>query len=544
MSEQEKDAAFWRELHRTGNLESFMDLNNEAPRQTTYVDTGTLVESYSRLQLIYGFSRALCSEAGWERLPEAALKALERLVNLERCFVAVKDHEGQMRPLAQHNIELPTNPAQWPVSKTIINRVMKDGLPIFIASTLQDNQIASRQSINFNRISTVMCVPLGRKDSCLGVIYADSRRLADSFSHADLLFLMTLAHYVYLGLSQSQDLAANLSITKSSTNLNSATSVSPEILIAEMKEFNIIGQAQPLIKAYERLRKVATKRVPILLLGETGTGKELFAAAAHKLNTQRRRNPLIAINIAALSETIVESELFGHEKGAFSGAINARPGRFELAQGGTLFLDEVAEIPLNIQAKLLRVLETGEFERVGGTKTLKADVRIVCATNRDLKEFVEKGQFREDLYYRLNGITVALPPLREHAEDIVKLVNHMLKSIGSEKSFSAQALLMLQTYPWPGNVRQLLRFVEEMDAISDAEQIDIGDLPEKMLANISEKVAIGDGKFLPLNEFVTRLEYQHIRQALELSGGNNDRAIEMLGISRAKFFDRKKVFGL
>lgn len=180
----------------------------------------------------------------------------------------------------------------------------------------------------------------------------------------------------------------------------------------------VLGRSQKLLDAYELLRRVADKQVPILLLGETGTGKELFAKAAHDLNTKRAKKIFLPLNIAALSETLIEAELFGHEKGAYTGAAIMRRGKFELADGGTLFLDEVAEIPLHIQPKLLRVLETGEFERIGAAKPMHSDVRLICATNKDLEGEIRKGRFRDDLYWRLKGLTIQLPALRERLEDI------------------------------------------------------------------------------------------------------------------------------
>jgi Nif-specific regulatory protein len=502
------------------------------PGATAYVDAATLVESFRRLQIIYGFSRALSGEADTVKMPEVVLEAVIRLINLERGFVAVFDESGQLRVLTAHNIELPEDPVEWPVSKTIIGRVMKEGIPVLSSDAQKDDRFSNINTVNLNRIRSVMCVPLGTKGSYIGLLYVDNRLKADSFSQTDLFFLTVLGHYLYFNI-RSTDLPRP-------TLKRQATDERALVSQEELQEQNIVGRSRPLLAAYGRLRRVAERDAPILLLGETGTGKELFAEAAHRLNPRRSKSLFLALNISALSETLIESELFGHEKGAFSNATYTKVGKFEMADSGTLFLDEVGEIPLSIQPKLLRVLETGCFERVGGTKQLHTDIRLVCATNKNLEEAVKKGLFREDLYYRLKGVTIQLPPLRERVEDIPDLVSHALKRLGSEKVFTDDSMKLLQSYNWPGNVRQLVRFVEEMDLLSDGQEMKPEDLPEYIAPEAPRPAT----EFLPLSEIVARIECEYIQRALELTGGNNERAIEMLGISRAKFFDRKKAYGL
>jgi DNA-binding NtrC family response regulator len=379
-----------------------------------------------------------------------------------------------------------------------------------------------------------MCAPLGIKGAVKGIVYADSRHIADSFSYPDLLFLIAISQYVHLGLSSTKLLNSQKVLEQKPKEINSFS--------YEMLQLGLVGNSKKLQQTYQQLEKVSKKELPILIQGETGTGKELFAKAAHKLNPKRVNGPFVAINIAALSETIIESELFGHERGAFSGANQTRIGKLEQANEGTLFLDEVAEIPLKIQAKLLRVLETGEFERVGGTKKLYTNVRLISATNKSLEDFIKKGEFREDLYYRLKGATINIPALRERSEDIPLLVEYFLTKIATTKNFTPKALSSLQNYSWPGNIRQLLRLVEELDAICDSTEIDVLDLPSYI--NNIEKSSLVSANFLPLNELIAQVEYDYIQRALALAGGNNDKAIEMLGISRAKFFDRKKAYGL
>lgn len=542
-------------VNKLTGLEAFLENSADIDlRDTTYVDPNTLITSYSRLQLIYGFGRALCSESKLSKIPEATVEALVKMTSLERCFIAVLDENNALEPVATYNIELGEKVSDWPVSKTLLSRVLRDGIPLLVMDTLKDNVFSNRQSMHLNQIRAVMCAPLGVKDNkIIGVIYADSRRLNDSFSHADLLFLIALAHYVYLGLANTNDVKEkNVKQINQEKNLFSQI-VGNSASIEKMSSLGLIGRSRALQENYKRLERIAPKDLPILIEGETGTGKELFASAAHKLHPKRADNNFIAINLAALSETIIESELFGHEKGAFSGANQTKIGKLELANGGTLFLDEVGEIPLKIQAKLLRVLETGQFERVGGLKTLCTNIRIISATNKNLLEAIKKGEFREDLYYRLKGATIKIFSLRERFEDIPLIAQYFLSKIFSEKKFSQRALNKMQDYSWPGNIRELLRLVEELDAISESQEISLADLPSYIINSEnknenerenSKENNLSTNKFLPLNEVISQIESDYIQRALALTDGNNDRAIELLGISRAKFFDRKKVYGL
>ncbi|MGC9324323.1 MAG: sigma-54-dependent transcriptional regulator, partial [Desulfomonilia bacterium] len=252
---------------------------------------------------------------------------------------------------------------------------------------------------------------------------------------------------------------------------------------------NIVGSSEKMQKVFAMIDKVAATDSTVLILGESGTGKELVARALH-YNSPRSQNPFVPVNCGAIPEELLESELFGHEKGAFTGAFRTRIGRFELAHGGSIFLDEISEMSPNLQVKLLRVIQEREFERVGAAKSIKADVRIIAATNKVLEEEVAAGRFREDLYYRLNVIPIHLPPLRERSDDIPLLIKHFLKKYNhaeaSQKSvFSKKALSVLTHYRWPGNVRELENLVERMVVLSDGPEIDMGDLPERILAGIS-----------------------------------------------------------
>ena len=293
----------------------------------------------------------------------------------------------------------------------------------------------------------------------------------------------------------------------------------------------IIGKSEKLTKMMSLIEQVAPTRASVLVTGESGVGKELVADALHRLS-DRKDGPFIKVHCASLSSNLLESELFGHEKGAFTGAVSQKKGRFELADGGTIFLDEIGEIDSATQVKILRVLQEREFERVGGTETVKVDVRIVAATNRDLLEEVKKGNFREDLFYRLNVVHIEVPPLRERKEDIPLLMSSFLEEFNREdnrtiEGFSPAARKAMYAYSWPGNIRQLRNTIESAVVTCRGKVIDTGDLPEQIVAeNRAGEVSIRLGVTL------SEAERTVIMSTLDFCEGNKTRASEMLGIGR------------
>jgi two-component system NtrC family response regulator len=303
---------------------------------------------------------------------------------------------------------------------------------------------------------------------------------------------------------------------------------------------NIVGESKAIQEILALVKRVAGSKATVLVSGESGTGKELIARAIHQLSP-RAGKTFISVNCAALTETLLESELFGHERGAFTHAVAMRKGRFELADGGTLFLDEVGEMSPALQVKVLRVLQEMEFERVGGTRTIKVDVRVVAATNKDLKEEVEAGRFREDLYYRLNVVHLNIPPLRQRPEDIPPLAAHFLRkyaaeNIRGEVRLSPEALKLLVRYGWPGNVRELENVMERAVILCSDNLITMNDLPGELGAR-REEAQVDIEHFIPLSkplpEALEEIEEQMIRRALEASGQIQVRAAEMLGITKS-----------
>jgi two-component system response regulator AtoC len=304
---------------------------------------------------------------------------------------------------------------------------------------------------------------------------------------------------------------------------------------------NIIGESDGMKRVFSLVEKLSGSDATVLILGESGTGKELVATTVH-YQSRRRDRPLIKVNCAALPEGLIESELFGHEKGAFTGAVKRKPGRFELANSGTIFLDEIGDLPPSTQAKILRVIQERQFERVGGTATVMVDVRIIAATNKDLAEEVRKGRFREDLYYRLNVIPIQLPPLRERKEDIPYLVEFFSEKyrvkLSKNVRFSKDAVNTLLAYDYPGNVRELENIVERCVTLSPSEVIDKDELPS---LTISEKRS---EKRLSLSDVAAEAEKNHIITVLKSTQGNKTKAAEILGISRKNLWEKMNAYGI
>lgn len=307
---------------------------------------------------------------------------------------------------------------------------------------------------------------------------------------------------------------------------------------------NIIGKSGSMQAVFDMIKKVAHTKATVLITGESGTGKELIAKAIH-FNSPRRNKPLVAVSCAALTETLLESELFGHEKGAFTGATAMKKGRFELADGGTLFLDEIGEVPVSLQVKLLRVLEEMRFERVGGTRTIDVDVRLIAATNKDLKAEVEQYHFREDLYFRLNVLHFKLQPLRERSEDIPPLIAHFAKKFAQESkkgkiTFTPEAMRFLCNHRWPGNVRELEHAIERAVLLSKGNEITLDDLPKDLMSFSDLEVPIDWEKLSNLPETLDAIEKRLIQKALSLSNNVQSRAANLLGIPRTNLHYRLK----
>jgi two-component system NtrC family response regulator len=314
---------------------------------------------------------------------------------------------------------------------------------------------------------------------------------------------------------------------------------------------NIIGKSKPMQDLYEVIRKVAPSNASILIEGESGTGKELVAKSIH-YNSPRKGNAFVAVNCSAFAETLLESELFGHEKGAFTGASALKKGRFEMADRGTLFLDEIGELSVSLQVKLLRVLQEKTIERVGGSESIRVDFRLIAATNKDLEKEVARGNFREDLYYRLNVVKAVMPPLRERPEDIPLLINHFIEKYSPERSadnpvtgISPEAARLLFEHTWPGNVRELENMIERAVILSPGGEITPADLPPKLRQNIVTPLHLdGIPDNAGLSETLAAVEKRMIQRAMMLADNVQTRAADILGIGKSGLNQKLKKYGL
>jgi Nif-specific regulatory protein len=411
----------------------------------------------------------------------------------------------------------------------ITGKVVETGQPIIVPRLGEEtnflNRTGSRNDIANSKLS-FLCVPIMRGKKVMGTISAE--RLYDNNQLLNLdvgilsILATIMAQAVELYLVENVHKAA---LEDENRRLRSA-------LVEKFKPSNIIGNSKPMQEVYKLIEKVIRSKTTVLILGESGVGKELVASAIH-YNSPNSSGPFVKFNCAALPESVIESELFGHEKGSFTGASGMRKGRFEEANGGTVFLDEVGELTLPMQAKLLRVLQEKSFERVGGNATIKVDLRILAATNRDLADMVSKGTFREDLYYRLNVFPITIPPLRDRGNDIVALADHFVLHFAKEmgvqiKRISTPALNMLACYHWPGNVRELENVLERAVLLAEEGVIHGYNLPPSMQTPvISEMPREGT-----LEAKLAAVEYEMIIEAIKLHHGNMTEAATQLGLTR------------
>jgi len=393
---------------------------------------------------------------------------------------------------------------------------------------------------------SMVCCPIAKRGERLGTIQVINTRLPDGFTADHTKLLEVLAGMVGATISRTRTEQA---VRDSQSLLRDET---------ESRYQLVQGRNGEMAARLLTLKRAAQSRATVLLLGESGVGKEVAARAIHQWS-DRADGPFVVINCVALSPTLLESELFGHEKGAFTGAHARKRGKFEFASGGTLFLDEIGELPIELQAKLLRVLQDGEIQRVGGNETIKPDVRLLAATNRDLKQAIAEGRFRRDLFYRLNVISVTLPPLRERPEDIQDLARHFLQRACVEQKrrlagISQQAMERLQAYAWPGNVRELANVIERAVVLCPGDDISLQDLPEEVRETIPRGVTSAEspgGHHEPsdddggsLADIVNQAKRRAIEQAIQRCEGNQARAAKLLGIHPSNLSRMSRQLGM
>jgi transcriptional regulator with GAF, ATPase, and Fis domain len=469
------------------------------------------------LAALLAASADLQEQAAAEPLARRLLDLVFAISPAERAALLLLDRGGE--PEASFACDRRGRTDPFPVSRTLLTQAVRERVGILAADVLRMPEIGAAASIEAARLRSLLALPLAGPEGVLGLLYADPREAGPRFDAGHLALLAAAARTAAQALGRLRRM---------------------EWLEAERRRLaaaqapGMVGESPRMQELLRRLARVAPTGSTVLLRGESGTGKELAARALHE-GSPRAGRPFVAINCATLSETLLESELFGHEKGAFTGAVERKAGKLELADSGTVFLDEVAELPPGVQAKLLRVLETLEFERVGGTRPIRIDVRLIAATHRDLESAIRDGSFRADLFYRLSVITLALPPLRDRREDIPLLASAFAAQISRERErpvagFSPAARACLERYAWPGNVRELRNAVEHAVVLGEGEMIVPEDLPQTVL----DATAAGEGSSGArpprFQAAIVELKRRLILDAVREAQGSIPRAAESLGL--------------
>jgi Nif-specific regulatory protein len=469
---------------------------------------------------LYDISQIINSISDFEELLSKVMDLVISTTKAERGFLMLRDSpKAEMsvkvaRNLEQRDIE---NPSE--ISQTSLNRVIETGEALLTSDAKTDPRFNGAESVVLYNIRSVLCTPLKQQNEIVGLIYIDSLTTSNVFTEEDKAFLAAFANMAAISIEN-----ARLQAKLRQENL---------ILKKEIRhqyQFeNIVGQSAKFMAALSLVERVLDSSVSVLIQGESGTGKELIARAIH-YNGPRREAMFLAQYCGALPETLLESELFGYKKGAFTGATTNKIGLFEEADGGTFFLDEIGDISPTIQAKLLRVLQDGEMRRVGESKSIKVDVRIISATNKNLKQEVAEGHFREDLYYRLNVVTIDLPPLRERRDDIPLLVHHFLEhspqaAAKNIRDLTRESLDLLVNYHWPGNIRELENVISYAIVMTKDTVISVEDLPASVLGQKADTDTVMPGKTMH------QMELEYILATLKLCEWDRKRTASQLGIS-------------
>ena len=467
------------------------------------------------LSVLMKISTTINSIRGLDNLLERLLELLFEVIPAQRGAILLTDESLFETSLVFGLDRARGKDAAVNVSRTIVQQVLRDGVALLANDAASETTLVS-DSLIAARTHSVMCVPLILFDRKLGVLYLDSAMPRDQFNREHLQLVTAIAGIAAVAIENARRFEW--------------LETENERLLADVNiEHNMIGESIAMQRIYHFISKVAPTDATVLIGGESGTGKELAARAIHR-NSKRAQKPFVAVNCAALNESLLESELFGHEKGSFTGAFAQKKGRLEVADGGTVFLDEIGELTPPLQVKLLRVLQERQFERVGGTVTIDVDLRLIAATNKNLEEAIEAGQFRHDLYYRLNVVSLEMPALRDRRDDIMLLANYFADKYGARcnrklKGFSTDTRDFLTAYDWPGNVRELENAIERSVVLGTTDLILPEDLPEAVL-----EAELSPTLMLRYHEAVTQAKKQIILEATAQANGNFTEAARLLGV--------------
>jgi transcriptional regulator with GAF, ATPase, and Fis domain len=518
------------EVFVIGDVELTFSSIDEAPAKRGVQDESALqLAAMNRLQ---NFSRLLAEPADLAGLLNELIDQVVGLTKASKGFLVLagaskpEGNDYEVRVARNLEREPVDDPAQL-LSDDIIRAVISSKKPQIISDALHDTRFQNSFSVINLKLSSVMCVPLLVRGELLGLIYVGNNDVIDLFTQQQLEMLEVFASQAAL-------------FVKNATLLNELRTEKTVLVerLENVKFGSITGSCPQMIEVYKRVEKVASTDITVLVTGETGTGKELIAHEIHA-RSPRAKGPFVTVNCGAIPENLIESELFGHIKGSFTGAVANQIGKFQAADKGTIFLDEIGEMPLSLQVKLLRVLQERQIQRVGDAKAVPIDVRVVAATNRELRREVEDGRFREDLYFRLNVIGIELPPLRERGSDVLLIARYLIgrfsKEFGgrfdAQTCFDEGSMRAMVNFSWPGNIRQLENHLKKAMVLAEGPRITAADLDLDVPAGQSSPEDI-----LPLNEAREQWQRDYINRALALNSGNRTKTARDLGVDPRTIF--------
>jgi transcriptional regulator with GAF, ATPase, and Fis domain len=547
-----------------GSSEVTLELPVEEPLSADETLTGEGSRSAQDMAAFVSVARALNEEQDLFRLLTLIVDSAIRLSNAERGFLLLSGGEEPVVEVARNFAQEEVHSPAYKISRTIAQGVLESGLPELTTNAQEDERFRDFHSVEDLRLRSILCVPIRISGVVGGVLYVDNRLQQQVFSEREKVLLALFSDHAGVAIrnAHTMDDLRNKKVELQSAldrvgRLNAALKGQVDEQQAELSEIReelgsarrggrykydysaIVGESLAMTRVFDLLDRYIGADEAVIILGESGTGKELVARAVHQ-QSSRCEGPFISENVAALPESLLESELFGHVKGSFTGADRDKPGLFQLADGGVIFLDEIGDMPLDLQTKLLRVLEEGVVRPIGSGEEVKIDVRLITATNRDIDGMVRGGDFREDLYYRLNVLPVHLPPLRDRREDIAPIALRFLTGLAHESGvarirMSSEAMEVLSAYHWPGNVRELQNEIRRAAVVSDGvilrEHLSDQVKHPKTSSPAAVSGVIGDGG-VTLPDLVRDLEIRLITECYERAHGNKSRASQLLGLSR------------
>lgn len=520
-----------------------------------------------RWEKLLEINRQLNLEHDVTRLLELIMDSVLMLVRAERGFLII-NREGKLEvPVARNIDKESVSRAKGKISRSIAEEVFRTGVPLITVDAQQDERFDRFASVHDLKLRSVLCIPFRVKDKIVGTLYVDNRFQSGAFKPEDLRVMEAFADQAAIAIENARLISEN----ELKRRKLEASNKRIQDLVDELREkvdrqtleigalrqdldrlpagptkydyVHIVGQSKIMRSVFALMDRVTDSNIPVLIEGESGTGKELVARAIH-FNGPRKANRFLSENCSAIPETLLESELFGHEKGAFTGAVDRKIGLFEAADGGAIFLDEIGDMSLNMQAKLLRALQEGEIRRVGSEKVIHVDVRVISATHQRLEDLIRVGRFREDLYWRLNVIKITLPPLRERIEDIPLLVEHFREALSDEVGrpvgITQDAMRLLMGYDWPGNVRELENEIKKAALMGEG-TIQPNDLSPRIIEATTTKeraAATEPVTGMPLKDAIAEFEKRYLEQVIAECGGNRAKAAKKLGIARRTLYDK------